>query len=334
MMYINILTHLREKLFIKQLPPSFENEGIIFKINSKEDIEWDAVVVYEDINFPFELKCKSGQLFFISGEPPIVKVYSSKFLDQFDYIVSAHTNIVHPNNHIKQQALPWYFGYGVDTDTIFYDYKKLETLPIPVKSKKISFIVSNREFLPGHIARLQFMEEIQKRYSDEIDLWGKGFMSLDDKSDGLLSYKFSICIENSTINDYWSEKIADPFLSYTVPIYQGCKNINSYFSSNSYIPINVIRKNDALKTIDKIIEECDSLYNEMLPHIIQSREQLLSKYNVYRMLYAIIQSQEKKTDIIIERIINSSQIYTDKKFANQILKLKRMSQKAYSKLMK
>jgi hypothetical protein len=324
MIYINILTHLREKLFIKQLSQEFELNGIVFKINSTEDIEWDAIVVYEDIDYSWTCKYQSGRLFFISGEPPIVKVYSSKFIEQFDCVISAHTNIKHSNAYLSQQSLPWYLGYEFNTDQIHYDFHELESLPTPSKSKKISFITSNREFLPGHIARLAFLEELQKHYSNEIDFFGKGLNFLNDKSEGLVPYQFSICIENSIIENYWTEKIAVVFLSYTIPVYYGCKNINSYFSSDSYIPIEINKKKDALNTIDRIIENADSIYKKMFPYMIESRKRLLYEYNIYPMILRLINSQPKRFDNkIIKKVINPSTIYTDNKFANQYLKIKR-----------
>jgi hypothetical protein len=323
-MYINILTHLREKLFIKQLSREFELNGIVFKINSVEDIEWDAIVVYEDIDYSWTGKYQSGGLLFISGEPPIVKVYSSKFLEQFDCVISAHSNLKHSNAYFSQQSLPWYLGYEFNTDKIHYDFHELESLSIPYKSKKISFITSNREFLPGHISRLTFLEELQKHCPNEIDFLGKGLNFLNDKSEGLLPYQFSICIENSILDNYWTEKIADVFLSYTIPVYCGCKNINSYFSSNSYIPIDINKKKDALSTIDRIIENSDSIYKKMLPYMIQSRKRLLYEYNIYPMILTLINNQPKRLDNkIVRKTINPSTIYTDNKFANQYLKIKR-----------
>lgn len=99
-----------------------------------------------------------GGLFFISGEPPIVKVYSPSFIDLFDHVISAH-DLKHPNNHRDQQALPWYFGYDFQTETSSYTYEQLVKMEVPNKTRKISFITSNRTFLPGHKKRLAWMKK-------------------------------------------------------------------------------------------------------------------------------------------------------------------------------
>ena len=45
------------------------------------------------------------------------------------------------------------------------------------------------------------------------------------------SYLYSICIENFQSNHYFSEKIITPLLHNCLPVYLGCKNINSYFDN-------------------------------------------------------------------------------------------------------
>ena len=80
---INIISPIAE-LFEKQLSLDWESRGVRFFFNSKEERLWDAIVVYENISEPYTLRCRKGGLFFISGEPPIVKVYSQAFISLFD----------------------------------------------------------------------------------------------------------------------------------------------------------------------------------------------------------------------------------------------------------
>lgn len=322
MKYINILTHLRQKLFEKQLPKDLEERGYCFRINSNEDISWDYVVVFEDINEIWNGKCKQGGLIFFSGEPPIVKVYSKIFLDQFDYVVSAHKEIKHKNSIITQQSLPWYFGYDFNSGENNYSFEDLVNMPIPTKQKTISFITSNRDFLPGHINRVKLLKNLQYKYSEYIDFFGKGIQSIGDKAEAILPYQFSLCIENSYIYDYWSEKIADALLGFSVPIYFGCRNINQYFSEQSYIFID-INKGNYLSVIENIINNADALYKTYLPQVIEARNKLLYRYNVYYAIISLIDKQIKSGGMK-EISIHSSQEFHDKDFANILLKMKRI----------
>ena len=165
---INIISPIAE-LFEKQLSLDWESRGVRFFFNSKDERLWDAIVVYENISEPYTLRCRKGGLFFISGEPPIVKVYSQAFISLFDHVISAH-NLKHPNNHRDQQAFPWYFGYNFQTASPSYAYEEIEKMEVPEKKRKISFITSSRTFLPGHTRRLAWMRKIREQYGDDAIL--------------------------------------------------------------------------------------------------------------------------------------------------------------------
>ena len=325
-LYINIFTHLREKLFIKQLPYYYREKGIIFKINSSEDRIWDFVVIYEDIDIEQTVSYKKGGLLFFSGEPPFVKVYSQKFLNQFDHIITSHSGSDKRNApfyHKTQQSLPWYFGYDFKEKNINYSFEQLENMIVPLKTKKISFITSNREYLPGHASRLNLLKELQNRYNNEIDFFGKGIKDIDDKAEGLLPYQFSICIENSNISDYWSEKIADAFLGYTIPVYFGCKNMDSYFPNDSYIPLNIKNISSVFAAIDELLSDSDELYQKYLPGVIEARKRLIYKYNLYPSIISLTESIVLSENI--EKItLKPSTIFHDVNLENKILKIKRV----------
>jgi hypothetical protein len=53
------------------------------------------------------------------------------------------------------------------------------------------------------------------------------------------SYKYSFAIENFHNEYYWSEKIADCFLAWTMPIYYGCEYINNFFPLEAMIRIDI-----------------------------------------------------------------------------------------------
>ena len=76
----------------------------------------------------------------------------------------------------------------------------------------------------------------------------------------LFDSMFHIAIENTSIKNYFSEKLLDCFQSRTVPIYWGCQNIGDYFNIDG---IFVARNGQ------EIINICNKLtldvYNQMLP---------------------------------------------------------------------
>jgi len=120
--------------------------------------------------------------------------------------------------------------------------------PVPKivkKPKKMSIMISNKTSAPGHIYRHKLVRYILDSKLN-IDIFGRGCAMysniIDDRLKGkfkhsyemLNDYEYHICIENFVTPHYFSEKIIDPLLSNTIPIYIGCANINRYFNNMLY----------------------------------------------------------------------------------------------------
>jgi len=65
---------------------------------------------------------------------------------------------------------------------------------------------------------------------------------LGDKKEPMFDCMFHIAIENTSIANYFSEKLVDCFQSYTVPIYYGCTNIGEYFNEDGIIRVKNLRQ--------------------------------------------------------------------------------------------
>lgn len=321
---INILTPFPHETFIRQLPAILEEEGFIFYENGPLEEAWDMVVVYQGLNEAKSLKYIQGGLVFISGEPPFSQKYSTGFLSQFDHLITSHPQIKHPNNHITQQALPWHFGLSYRTKKFNYSFDDLLKMPLPEKTKKVSFITSNKRMMPGHKQRMIFLEAMKNEFGDAIDLFGQGINLVDDKAEALLSYQFSICIENSSINHYWTEKIADPLLAYCVPIYYGCKNIDEYFNVNALVKIDTKHLNKSIKAIENVLLNADKIYTEKLPQLKIERNKLIKEYNLFSVLsrfyYENIHNQFQPEYLINLR---PSENFRDHHIKMNVLRLKR-----------
>jgi hypothetical protein len=80
--------------------------------------------------------------------------------------------------------------------------------------------------------------------------------------DPLFNSMFHIAIENTSINNFFTEKLIDCFQTKTVPIYYGCPNIGEYFNTKGIFHARHL--NDIISFCDVLSPE---LYNEMLPAI-------------------------------------------------------------------
>jgi hypothetical protein len=104
---------------------------------------------------------------------------------------------------------------------------------IPQKSKLCSFVCSAKTMCPLH----KFRHSVVRAFENEIDIYGY-YSWIDIKNTGLEDYMFSIAIENSVQNDYFSEKIIDCFVTGTIPIYWGARNLGQYFDLDGVIPFD------------------------------------------------------------------------------------------------
>ena len=103
---------------------------------------------------------------------------------------------------------------------------------------------------------------------------------LREKSEGLIDYKFSICVENSREKNYISEKFFDCILNDTIPIYFGCENIKDIIPENGYILIDDIDNiNEVIEKLWYINENSDELYNRLIPNCRKIKERYFSDFN-------------------------------------------------------
>lgn len=114
-----------------------------------------------------------------------------------------------------------------------------ENRSITTKEKLLSTIFSNKNFTSGHNLRHQVYNTLGR----SIDFFGGGCgKKLKEKDSAIRDYKFSIVIENSNVNNYFTEKLLDCFAYGTVPIYYGCPNIANFFDAEGIISFNNVEQ--------------------------------------------------------------------------------------------
>lgn len=123
------------------------------------------------------------------------------------------------------------------------------------KSKLVSMISSTKNFgAPGHLFRSQIREKIKFGF----DSFGRGHNQIQYKIEGLKDYMYSITVENSKFDYYFSEKLIDCFMTGTIPIYWGCPSINDFFDINGIL------------TFDSL-EELQSILDTITPELYDSK---------------------------------------------------------------
>ena len=239
---------------------------------------YDAVLVLNTPGKKLSITSDPGRIIALMMEPGVRSLHPWMFkgTDQYTRIFSPIGN--EQNIELSHGFMGWYFDRNI-TD--------LTRLPVPDKSRSLSCIVSSLKQLEGHRLRLNFVTNCKKEIP-AMDLFGKGINYISDKMDGLLPYRYSLAIENASIPYYFTEKINDCFLAWTVPLYYGCQNIDKFFPSKSYIPIDINNTESAIKKIRDVIENED--WNTRLEAVKEARELVLNRYQPLAGCAAALQS--------------------------------------------
>ena len=324
-MNINILTPFLNHSFLRQISSSYNDQGYNFYEKSTADIFWDIVIVYEGINNETSLNCKKNGLVFITGEAPWSNYYSSEFVRQFDHVITSHKRIKHPSKLLTQQSLPWHIGYDRKMKVYNSNIDSLRASTFPEKTKGISIISSTKRMMPGQRKRIKFIESLKKYFGSSIDYYGDGINPIDDKASALIPYRFSICIENFNIDDCWSEKISDPFLAYTQPIYFGCKNIFKYFPQGSLQSIDINNKIDSFRIIENTLNNLSAIYDSSLPLIVEARDLIFERYNIDKIILDLYcKLQLEKENNYQYHVLKKNEYFRGYKYGMGILRLKRL----------
>lgn len=115
-----------------------------------------------------------------------------------------------------------------------------------------------------------------------------GELILGASKEPLFDSMFHIAIENTSIKNYFSEKLLDCFQSRTIPIYYGCTNIDEFFNIEGIFVVH---------NLDEIIKIC----NKLIPDIYYSKLNIMEE-NYQKSLKWCVDYQEQIKNKIIELI--------------------------------
>jgi hypothetical protein len=243
-------------------------------------------VVYQGLYRPDETECPPNRVFLFTYEPPGLHAYEARFLDQFAQVVTCHRALRHPGLVLRHQAQPWLAGIARDvranvhaSDVVHYDYGDLAQLPPPDKCGRASAICSSRKDVPGHLARLELIKALKARDDCSVDLFGYGHHPIADKLEALLPYDFHVVLENSCIDDYWTEKLSDAYLAYCLPLVWGCSNLADYFPPASFIALDTTDPRRAAAEVAAAVAA--GITPRQRVAVREARRLVLTEYNLF-----------------------------------------------------
>ena len=211
-------------------------------------------VVYDNITTTITPDCPRSHCLLITGEPPSLRTYRTRFTSQFGAVRTSHADLRHFNKTLDHEGQPWYYGLGEsDVHGSAVDYDFLCSLPRPTKPRRISVIASNKVTTEDHRQRLRFVEQLKAVFPDELDVFGRGIRSVRDKADAIYPYDYHIVLENDHSPYYVSEKLTDSFLGWAFPLYSGSSHADALLPQGSFERIDMHRPEKSIETIRQIL---------------------------------------------------------------------------------
>ncbi|RZJ53060.1 MAG: hypothetical protein EOO44_09755 [Flavobacterium sp.] len=236
--------------------------------------------------------CNRGNVFFMTDEVHNQKTYLSNYLAQFAKILTVRDDIIHTDIVKIHEYNHWHLHKNID---------ELLSLVNVKKEKKISVVCSDLTVLPGHKLRYALVNKLIGHFKDRLDVYGRGFNPILNKWDALAPYKYSIAIENSAVNGYFTEKITECYLAHTMPIYYGAPDIHEYFDLNSYLTIDISDYKKTIEVVERALEE--DTYDDKLEIIIEQKIKYLKKYHLFpaisTFLRGLTYSNQKKEKVTL-----------------------------------
>jgi len=165
------------------------------------------------------------------------------------------------------------------------------------KTKLFSAIVSSKYFDRGHKLRIDFLKYYESRDDvPPIDIFGfdnehqfksyQGPLPKYNKSKGLLPYKYTFAAENSSISNYYTEKIVDAILAECLCFYWGCPNLELYLHPQAFIRLPL---EDPATCVDIIKETLNKdEWSKRLPYIRQAKQEILSRLQLFPTLERLL----------------------------------------------
>ena len=253
-------------------------DGICFTTRPVE--ECDLLVMLNNRKLdPVSARCAPGNVWAVMQEPYIPGL--------FDWMVEGHEPYARVFTHRvpspdpkyvpSQPALPWLIGLS---------YDDLVSAAVPEKSRGASWIASNLTFLPAHKRRNRLRRYLREQAPDLVDHFGRGVRPVSRKWEALAPYRFSLAIENSVGPHLWTEKVADCFLAWTVPLYDGCTNLEQYFPEDSFLRVDADNPAAVCATLEKLRESNE--WERRLPSLEVARRRVLDEYQIFPWLVRAI----------------------------------------------
>jgi len=236
-----------------------------------DDME-DANVLFESVFAPSIVSLKQWKYkLHYSGESLArTDIYypNKSYYETYDVVLCSHGSV---RDNIIDCPLFVYYCYGssrLDRLQPIYRYIKAYWF---IPEKFCCMIVSN-----GNVEARNKIFHVVNQYK-RVDSAGKHMNNMVDTEldchytseefiNFIAQYKFIICFENTIEGTYITEKIINPFLARTIPIYYGTNYCNQVFNKDAFLCLEDESERSYRALLEKIkeLDDDDTKYLQMV----------------------------------------------------------------------
>ena len=282
--------------FQRLIPSESKSRILLNDINSKTSLD-----IYIGNSKYIAMRKKKNRNCFVVTEPPEILQYENTFLDFFDIVAGPKFAYLgnRRNFLVNNPIIPYFVGIDYPItgrlklmNRSFHWKNASDPLPIVKfeiqdllnfelkKEKSLSVIVSAKRMTPQQEDRIRFVRYLKRNSKIPIKIFGGLTKPVGDKFQILANSTHHLAIENSTHNDYWTEKLSDSILALNYTFYAGAPNLADYFDDSIFSAISLSNFKGATKSIE------EQYYGRSIDieHLMLERLKLINDYSLARLI--------------------------------------------------
>ena len=186
------------------------------------------------------------------------------------------------------------------------------------KTKFANFIVSNE----AESDRIDFFKKLNKY--KKVDSGGKVLNNIGGRVENKLEFikncKFTIAFENGSYSGYTTEKLTEPMMQNSIPIYYGNPDVVKDFNPKSFINVHDFKDFEEAIEYVKKVDNDDKLYKQIIsePYYYNNKIPYQFEYNHLSEFLNYIISQKETIKPVAKKY--HKLIYYSHKINNKMIK--------------
>lgn len=287
-------------------PYTWSQHGVEFSFTGDDDAECDFYIICNNTQHH-----KPG----IHYEPSKTIVYRMEPLIETE---PRFNNWIPPNK--KEDFLYFLEHKDFRNNTEWWLTNNVTELDQTIINKEpgncMSAVISGKYETGGHKYRVDLAKYLESNTDIKMHIYGFnnthkfknyiGPLPQTNKDEGLLKYKYTFAVENTNINNYFTEKITDAIVAECLCFYSGCDNIETFIDPRAFIRL----PSDMKQAADVIREAIsNNEWGKRINIIRREKKKIVNHYGCFTRACSLIN---------MKAIVNFCRIVTRKEDATII----------------